>query len=281
MTEENLPKQIDEEPDRRFPTWADLLVIVGIFLLAAIAASIVIMIIGAVGGVFKEPGVLFSMSYALSMTLVLLGTLGYRKMRGCTGRTLFFSLRRFNPMLVLWGFVLVLITGIVIEPLLALFPDWLLELVDGMGDYGGWSILTLTVLAPVLEEMIFRGAILESVRAKKGAAAAILISATVFGVIHLIPQQVVNAFFIGLILGYIYVKTGSLVSGIIIHALNNGLAFIMMQWSDTADTSLRAMIENDKIYGAVYAVALVAFAASAYMVWRSVKRMESTEKSGR
>lgn len=280
MTEENLPKQINEEPDRRFPTWSDLLVIVGIFLLASIAASMVTMLIGAVSGAFNG-GVMFSTTYALSMILMLLGTLGYRKMRGCTGRTLFFSLRRFNPMLVLWGFILVLITGIVIEPLLALFPDWLLDLVDSMGDYGGWSILTLTVLAPVLEEMIFRGAILESVRAKKGTAAAILISAAVFGVIHLIPQQVVNAFFIGLILGYIYIKTGSLVPVIIIHALNNGLAFIMMQWSDTADTSLRAMIENDKIYGAVYAVALIAFAASAYMVWRSVKRMESAEKSVR
>lgn len=266
---------------QRFPTWADMLAVVGIYLLATVATSIVVGIVAAIsGGVeglvdMMSNGPMSALSYALSMGLTIVGVLIYRKLRRGTGRMFHFSLRGFNPMLILWGFVMVLLTGIVIEPVLELFPDAFLKLIDQMGVHGGWSVLMLVVLAPIMEEVLFRGILLESVRSKHSAGRAIVVSALMFGVIHFIPQQVVNAFVIGLILGYIYVRTESLWPVIVIHALNNAMAYVIMQWSDGANVTVRSLIENNTLYAVVYGVSLAALVASGYMVWRSIEKINS------
>lgn len=266
---------------QRFPTWGDMLAVIGIYLLATVATSIVVAIIAAVSGGAGDlaerisSGPMSVLSYALSMGLTIVGTLIYKKLRRGEGKAFRLSMRGFNPMLILWGFVLILITGIVIEPLLELFPESFLKIVDQMGMHGGWSILMLVVLAPVMEEVLFRGILLESVRSKYNSGRAIVVSALMFGVIHFIPQQVVNAFVIGLILGFIYVRTDSLWPVIIIHALNNAMAYVVMQWSDGANITVRSLIENDTIYAVVYGVALAAFVASGYMVWRSIEKINS------
>ena len=266
---------------QRFPTWGDMLAVVGIYLLATVASSIVMAIIAAVSGGAgslaerMSSGPMSALSYALSMTLTIVGVLIYRKLRRGKGKVFRLSMRGFNPLLILWGFVLVLITGIVIEPVLNLFPESFLDLLNQMGANGGWSVLMLAVLAPVMEEVLFRGILLESVREKYSSGRAIVVSALMFGVIHIIPQQVVNAFVIGLILGYIYVRTDSLWPVIIIHALNNAMAYVIMQWSDGANITIRSLIENDTIYAVVYGMSLAVFIASGYMVWRSIEKINS------
>ena len=267
----------------RFPTWGDMLAVVGIYLLATVATSVVMAIVAAVSGGAESlaermsSGPMSALSYALSMALTIVGVLIYRKLRRGKGKMFRLSMRGFNPMLILWGFVLVLITGIVIEPVLNLFPESFLELLNNMGANGGWSVLMLAILAPVLEEVLFRGILLEAVREKYSSGRAIVVSALMFGVIHIIPQQVVNAFVIGLILGFIYVRTNSLWPVIIIHALNNAMAYVIMQWSDGANITVRSLIENDTIYAVVYGVALAVFATSGYMVWRSIEKINSKE----
>ena len=266
---------------QRFPTWGDMLAVIGIYLLATVGTSIVVAIIAAISGGAESlaetmsSGPMSVLSYALSMGLTIVGVLIYRKLRRGTGRMFHFSLRGFNPMLILWGFVMVLLTGVVIEPVLELFPDAFLKMIDKMGMHGGWSILMLVVLAPVMEEVLFRGILLESVRSKHSAGRAIVVSALMFGVIHLIPQQVVNAFAIGLILGYIYVRTESLWPVIVIHALNNAMAYVIMQWSDGANITVRSLIENNTLYAVVYGVSLAALVASGYMVWRSIEKINA------
>ena len=266
---------------QRFPTWGDMLAVIGIYLLATVGTSIVVAIIAAISGGAESlaetmsSGPMSVLSYALSMGLTIVGVLIYRKLRRGTGRMFHFSLRGFNPMLILWGFVMVLLTGVVIEPVLELFPDAFLKMIDKMGMNGGWSILMLVVLAPVMEEVLFRGILLESVRSKHSAGRAIVVSALMFGVIHLIPQQVVNAFVIGLILGYIYVRTESLWPVIVIHALNNAMAYVIMQWSDGANITVRSLIENNTVYAVVYGVSLAARVAAGYMVWRSIEKINA------
>lgn len=268
---------------QRFPTWGDMLAVVGIYLLATVATSIVMAIVAAVSGGAESltermsSGPMSALSYALSMALTIIGALIYRKLRRGKGKMFRLSMRGFNPMLILWGFVLVLITGIVIEPVLNLFPESFLDLLNQMGANGGWSVLMLAILAPVMEEVLFRGILLESVREKYSSGRAIVVSALMFGVIHVIPQQVVNAFVIGLILGFIYVRTDSLWPVIIIHALNNAMAYVIMQWSDGANITVRSFIENDTIYAVVYGMSLAVFIVSGYMVWRSIEKINSKE----
>ena len=270
-------------PKRRFPTVADLLVFVGIFFVSSLVSLFVVwlfmLIFSRESLSTSWDGVAVAVQYVLCLVITIAGTLAYRRARGGEGRVFNFSFRKFNPMLVLWGFILIMITAIVIEPLLNLFPERWLGPMYTMGSYGGWSILLLVVLAPIFEEALFRGVIFESVRSKSGAVSAILISAAIFGIVHLIPQQVINAFVIGIILGYVYLKTGSLWPAILIHAMNNALAYIVMQWSDTNNMTVREMITNDTVYKVVYFIALAIFVFVAYKMWQTLHAEAGKEKA--
>ena len=92
-----------------------------------------------------------------------------------------------------------------------------------------FGIFSMTVMAALVEELLFRGAI-QGHLLRKGMKPlhAILISSAIFGAIHMNPIQVAFAFAIGLIFGWLYYRTGSLVPGIIGHFLNNSIACIQM-----------------------------------------------------
>ena len=154
----------------------------------------------------------------------------------------------------------------------------LLPAVPNVYGRGVWALVTLVVMAPLFEETLFRGVILESARARYGTLAAWAISSLVFGLAHLHPALVVNAFVLGLVLGYIYIRTDSLWSTVILHAVNNALAYLMLV-AGWQDVMLIRLIGNRSLYIAVYCVALAAFAASGYMVYRTLRRMEAEEKS--
>lgn len=115
---------------------------------------------------------------------------------------------------------------------LNIFVQWF-PLEDNLSDvFSGLShnvlgVLGLAVLAPLLEEVLFRGAIQGLLMRFLGRPwPAIIIAALVFGVIHWNPVQVVYATLFGVVLGWIYYRTGSLMYVIVGHVLNNTLAVI-------------------------------------------------------
>ena len=77
------------------------------------------------------------------------------------------------------------------------------------------------VLVPIAEEMFFRGMLHRWARDKWGFAAGALISASVFGAIHVIPLVIPFAILMGLAASWAYERTGSLLPGLIIHIINN------------------------------------------------------------
>jgi membrane protease YdiL (CAAX protease family) len=89
----------------------------------------------------------------------------------------------------------------------------------------GTAIMIVT-LAPIVEEYLFRGLILERLLATRSERAAILLSALLFGSVHLIPAHVIAAALAGLALGYVYVRTRSLVLVTLLHVVNNGLSYL-------------------------------------------------------
>ena len=91
-----------------------------------------------------------------------------------------------------------------------------------------WKMLIVGLLAslvvPVYEEIFFRGFIHNAFRNRFGMWASIVGSALLFGLFHMIPAQIITAFLLGLVLGWVYEKSGSLWTVIIVHVVNNGLA---------------------------------------------------------
>lgn len=89
------------------------------------------------------------------------------------------------------------------------------------------GIMGLAFFGPLLEEVLFRGAIQGLLMRFFGRPwPAIVVAALVFGVFHMNPVQIVYATLLGIVLGWIYYRTGSLLSVIVGHVLNNSLAVV-------------------------------------------------------
>jgi len=89
-------------------------------------------------------------------------------------------------------------------------------------------ILIGGLLAPVAEEIIFRGLLYGWLRRFMGLAPAAFLSAAVFGLVHGILPVIAAAFVVGLALAYIYERTGSLWAPTIVHATQNCIAMTIM-----------------------------------------------------
>ncbi len=93
-----------------------------------------------------------------------------------------------------------------------------------------WAVISIALFGPVIEEIVFRRVILSSCLEHTGKPwAAILISAALFGLIHFNPAQSVFAFLIGILFGWVYYRTGSMMPGLIGHVINNSVCVIQMR----------------------------------------------------
>lgn len=91
---------------------------------------------------------------------------------------------------------------------------------------GGWYVLNLFVLAflpAVCEELIFRGIIFNGLRKNMKDIYAILLSATLFALMHASLEQFVYPFILGLVFGWLVLRTKTIVSSMIVHFLNNAI----------------------------------------------------------
>jgi len=91
-----------------------------------------------------------------------------------------------------------------------------------------FSLITLIIAAPILEEILCRGIVLKGLLKNYSPNKAILISAIFFSVLHLNPWQALPAFCGGLFLGWVFYKTRSIIPGILIHATVNSTAALFL-----------------------------------------------------
>ena len=119
-----------------------------------------------------------------------------------------------------------------------------------------WGYVAVGILAPLAEEVVFRGAILRTllgIMSKKNHWVAIMISAAIFGVVHANLAQFINALLMGLLLGWMYYRTGSLVPGILLHWVNNTMAYVLANIMPQSDGKLIDLFHGDEktVYYAV------------------------------
>lgn len=126
-------------------------------------------------------------------------------------------------------------TMLVLSSMFALnvFVQWLglednsSELIDGL-TRNVLGVVTVSLLAPLLEEVLFRGAIQGYMMRRYNPWVGIVSAALVFGIFHFNPVQSAYAVLIGLVFGWIYYRTGSLLSVVVGHVLNNSMATVAM-----------------------------------------------------
>ena len=96
-----------------------------------------------------------------------------------------------------------------------------------------WCLVTIsaTIIAPIVEELFFRGYLLTAFLEKiRNTPLAVCMSSLVFTSIHVFigPGMMIYIFLWSLIPSYLYLKTGSLYSSILMHALNNAFAYLIL-----------------------------------------------------
>jgi membrane protease YdiL (CAAX protease family) len=181
-------------------------------------------------------GVLTNLAIIISFGIVL--WVGFRK----TKRK-FNEVFKFNKVPVfLWIAVTVFMTGFVIVlsemdnllnyilPVPATFRDIFQTLMAEQ--IFVIAIISVGIIPAFTEELLFRGLILDGLKNNYSKRKAIIISALLFGIIHLNPWQFYSAFIIGLISAWICIETNSILLSIYIHFFNNALYTIAVRYKD-------------------------------------------------
>ncbi len=118
------------------------------------------------------------------------------------------------------------------------------------------GVLSIVLLAPVAEELLFRGAVQRQLMVTwHHPAGAVCASALIFGLVHANPAQMPFAALMGLVLGWVYYRTGSLLLCIVMHLVNNGSSLLLYHLSGASAAEV-TMVEALGEAGA-YATAAV------------------------
>lgn len=132
------------------------------------------------------------------------------------------------------------------------------------------GIVAVVIMAPIIEEMLFRGAIEGHLLRKwKNPVWSIVVSSLLFGLVHGNPAQIPFAFVLGLALGWVYYRTGSLLPGILMHFINNGSAVLMYWLVDDKDATLNELMG----FGGAACYAITGVILTAVCIWLIGKKL--------
>lgn len=140
--------------------------------------------------------------------------------------------------------------------------------IDNFGIYLVY-IVTSCVAPALFEEMLFRGTIASGLK-ERGFKVALIASAVIFTFMHGNAEQTVHQFIIGFIIGYIFLKSGNLWIGVIIHFVNNFTAVTLGYIASGSSESATEVVQETAKFGwtdliSSLAIAVI-FAAVGYMV---------------
>lgn len=151
-----------------------------------------------------------------------------------------------------------------------------------------WGYFAIGMLVPLAEELVFRGAILRALleaspSISKGRGwewMAILISALIFGAVHGNMPQGIHATLIGLLLGWMYWRTRSIVPGVVFHWVNNTAAYVIANLIPNAeDAKLIDIFHGSQthVYLAVL-FSLLIMAPALFQLWIRLKEPKEEQQ---
>ncbi|MFZ5434276.1 MAG: ABC transporter permease subunit/CPBP intramembrane protease [Calditrichota bacterium] len=217
-------------PPQTFPSPGTALLVIAIEILALFFIG------GSAAKWDVERNILISQLIVLSVPLMILRRGGYNQRR---------VLSAYLPKPAAWPAVIVTMCGAWIiamglaslQNLIMPFPADLLEkfqkFFDELNDMPiSQALLLLAVVPGVFEEILCRGFILHSLKPRFGKTGAIVLSAIAFGLLHLDMYRLLATTFLGLVLGFVVVWTGSIFPAMLGHAMNNAFSFFVQRYQD-------------------------------------------------
>lgn len=215
-----------------------------------LAASVLYGGIGQVGIDVDETSALFQMVFSSSVYLIGAAVLlvepyairrmtiqQIQKLVGLARRPI---LKDVGLGLLAWGAYMILTTAAVTAvkayiPMINLDQEQNIgfqTLANGMDIF--YAFLVIVVAAPIVEELVFRGYLYGSLRPRLPRWIAAVIVSVLFGMVHWQLNVAIDTFVLSMVVCYMRDKTGAIWSGIVVHAVKNGLAFWLLflapQW---------------------------------------------------
>ena len=133
-------------------------------------------------------------------------------------------------------------------------PNYAEDLFAGM-IANPWGYVVIGLAAPFVEELVMRGAVLHALlKWSNDKWLCISISAALFALIHMNPAQVPHAFLVGWLLGWMYYRTGSIIPGVVVHWVNNSVAFAVGHIMLAIDPASKGNITLEQLFGGEFRV---------------------------
>jgi uncharacterized protein len=193
----------------------------------------------------------------------------------------FFSFRSIP--FVLYPIIVVAVPALIllIEPLSSWIPmpDFVRQMFEKAIQRDIYSVLMVSIAAPILEELLFRGIILDGFLKRFSPLKAILWSSLLFGLIHLNPWQFISAFILGIVIGWLYVNTRSLIPCILLHFLINTTSIVNLFYSNDPWQTPREFIGNNLTYGMMMVLAGVIIVISYLILQKTFKQNQVSAES--
>ena len=215
------------------------------------------------------------------LTVIILTYIYGRHVKKRTGQTdVFHSKAHFNAIYVLMGVLYMFVFSILLEPL-EYYLDIDMNNYLNMFNQGSlaFNILITVISAPILEEIFFRGLVLRNLLNRYKEHWAIIFSALFFSIAHMSLVQSVPAFFMGLLFGYIYVRTNRSLSTVIwVHLINNLLSYAMIVYDVADDPLFFYNFFSSKIYYVItYGIAFMLTVLLILLIFKD-RKVISNEK---
>lgn len=138
----------------------------------------------------------------------------------------------------------------------------------------GTVILLMAVVPAICEELAFRGFIFGGLVRSRGRLRAVLVTAVMFGISHGVLQQSIAATVMGLLLGYVSLKTGSVLPTILIHVTNNAISVSLQRIADSSFAATRFIVnstETGPAYHPLWIVVSMALATTCLLYFANLR----------
>lgn len=137
------------------------------------------------------------------------------------------------------------------------------------------SIFFIGFVPAVAEETLFRGVIQKNLSLRYGVLKGLIITSFLFALIHVNPSSIVSIFLLGLMLGYLYLKTGNLIYPIMLHFFYNTSTNLILRFSRFEISGLNTGLKT--IEHVPLTIFLSAVIFSILLVLATYKTIESRE----
>lgn len=221
--------------------------------------------------VYLDIGLDVLVGYSTPLGIAIIIALCLKRLAGLKIPTLKPEISIISPMLIVFGVLLILAAQMVVRPILDILPvefmeQYTADLINPM-QAGFWPMVTVMIVVPVLSAWLFRGIIQTNIAACFGIFPAIIVSSLIYGLMHIMPQQVVSTFAAAFVMGAIYFLTRSLTTVIAVHMLFNGLEYLIFLMFGSAEELREVLIENLTVYVGVWTLSALLIAITAWWVY--------------